>query len=98
MNQLKEEGKLFDIKGFVNGYLWGDSFLTIMPRVKLENNSYLNRGRFEVRTIDLYNKISNELLWDGFVDRLEASRDGIIRVNNISQNLLYRKRMFCYGY
>ena len=91
MNQLKEEGKLFDIKGFVNGYLWGDSFLTIMPRVKLENNSYLNRGRFEVRTIDLYNKISNELLWDGFVDRLEASRDGIIRVNNISQNLLYRK-------
>ena len=68
MNQLKEEGKLFDIKGFVNGYLWGDSFLTIMPRVKLENNSYLNRGRFEVRTIDLYNKISNELLWDGFVD------------------------------
>lgn len=70
MNQLKEEGKLFDIKGFVNGYLWGDSFLTIMPRVKLENNSYLNRGRFEVRTIDLYNKISNELLWDGFVDRL----------------------------
>lgn len=56
MNQLKEEGKLFDIKGFVNGYLWGDSFLTIMPRVKLENNSYLNRGRFEVRTIDLYNK------------------------------------------
>lgn len=89
MNQLKEEGKLFDIKGFVNGYLWGDSFLTIMPRVKLENNSYLNRGRFEVRTIDLYNKISNELLWDGFVDRLEASRDGIIRVNNISQNLLY---------
>lgn len=72
MNQLKEEGKLFDIKGFVNGYLWGDSFLTIMPRVKLENNSYLNRGRFEVRTIDLYNKISNELLWDGFVDRLEV--------------------------
>lgn len=56
MNQLKEEGKLFDIKGFVNGYLWGDSFLTIMPRVKLENNSYLNRGRFEVRTIDLFSK------------------------------------------
>ena len=51
----------------------------------------MNRLRYEVRTIDLYNKISNELLWDGFVDRLEASRDGIIRVNNISQNLLYRK-------
>lgn len=34
MNELEMEKKLFDIKGFVNGYIWGSKFQNVMPGVK----------------------------------------------------------------
>lgn len=31
-----------------------------MPRVQIENNNWLSRDRFKVKTIDVYNKIMDE--------------------------------------
>ena len=54
MNELEMEKKLFDIKGFVNGYIWGDEFKNVMPGVK---SLGLDRSRFEIKTVYLYNMI-----------------------------------------
>ncbi|MFR8133522.1 MAG: hypothetical protein ACLU7X_06655 [Anaerostipes hadrus] len=54
MNELEMKKKLFDIKGFVNGYIWGSKFQNVMPGVK---SIGLDRSRFEVKTVYLYNMI-----------------------------------------
>ena len=54
MNQLRIQKKLFDIRGFVNGYIWGNKFQNIMPSEKL---SGVDRSRFKAKTVDLYNTI-----------------------------------------
>lgn len=54
MNELEMEKKLFDIKGFVNGYIWGHKFRNVMPSVQ---SIGLDRSRFKTKTIYLYNMI-----------------------------------------
>lgn len=88
MNQLKAEKKLFEREGFVNGYILGDKFQEIIPRIKLENNDYLERGRFEIKTIDLYNEIIEKIEFK--VNKLENINDGIVRLSNIPKDK-YRK-------
>ena len=54
MNELEMSKKLFDINGYVNGYIWGSKFQNVMPGVK---SIGLDRSRFEVKTVYLYNMI-----------------------------------------
>lgn len=83
MNQLKEKGKLFNVNGFVNGYIFGDRFKNIMPKVKLNNNDLFSRDRFSVKTARLYNELLHEISENLLPHELEFSDDGVIRVKNI---------------
>lgn len=83
MNQLKAKGKLFDVKGFVNGYIFGDRFKNIMPKVKLNNNDLFSRDRFNVKTARLYNELLHEISENLLPHELEFSEDGVVRVKNI---------------
>ena len=85
MNQLKAEGKLFVMEGFVNGYIWEKSNQYVMPRAQIENNNWLSRDRFKVKTVDVYNKIMGEASLDFFVDQLETSDDGVVKVGVIPE-------------
>lgn len=85
MNQLKAEGKLFVREGFVNGYIWEKSNQYVMPRVQIENNNWLSRDRFKVKTIDVYNKIMDETSLGFFVDELETCDDGVVKVRSIPE-------------
>lgn len=84
MNQLEMQKKLFKIKGFVNGYIWGYKFQNIMPREKLTN---LDRSRFEIKTTDLYNTILDNYFKNiKIVNNYKESKI-IVMNENIKQNI-----------
>lgn len=69
----------------MNGYIWEKSNQYVMPRVQIENNNWLSRDRFKVKTIDVYNKIMDETSLGFFVDELETCDDGVVKVRSIPE-------------